>query len=183
MPSTSNLFFGFVFSLVARCAKTKGEVAFFCRSAFNATRMLFCPRSNGMCITMLLWSNKLKIFKSVILGISVYVVYMYALWGIGYNSMLVLPFIWFCCFYPNIHKSLSRLVQPQTTNRKPDSNFFKHALAYSFYIWGKRFICAVGASRSVMVSIAVGAFFPYDGGAAKRAWFRQKFFHARSVCQ
>jgi hypothetical protein len=34
-----------------------------------------------------------------------------------------------------------------------------------------------------MIGVAVGSFFPYDGSTAKRAWFRQKFFHARSVCQ
>lgn len=183
MPSTSKLFFRFIFLLVARCAKTKGKMAFFCRSASNATRMSFCPRSYSMCITMLLWSNKLKIIKSVILGIFVYVVYMHSFWSVSYNSMLVLPFIWLCCFYLNIHKPFSRFVQPQTTNSKPDSNFLEYAPAYSFYLRIKRFICTVGASGSVVVGIAVNAFFPYDRGVAKRTRFGQKFFHAPSVCQ
>ena len=183
MPSKSNLFSRFIFSLVARCAKTKGEVAFFCCAAFNATRVFFCPRSDSVRIAMFLWCNKLKIVQSVILGVSIYVMYMDPFWGVGYNAMLVFPFIWFCCFYLNIHKPFSRLVQPQTTNRNLDSNFFKNAPAHSFYLWSKRFICAIGASGSVVVGIAVGALFPYDGGAAKRAWFGQKFFHAPSVCQ
>jgi len=183
MPSTSNLFFRFIFSLVARCAEAKGKVSLFCCSACNAACVFFCPSGNRMRISMLLRSDKPKIFNLVVLSVFVYVVYMYAFWGVGHNAVLILPLVWLCCFHLNIHKPIARFVQSFTSNRKADTNFVQDLFANRFCLGSERFVRAIWASWRVVIGVAVGSFFPYDGSTAKRAWFRQKFFHARSVYQ
>lgn len=183
MPSTSSLLLGFIFSLVACCTKAKGKMSFFCRSTCNATRVFFCPSRNNVSRFVFLWSNKPKIFWSIILSVFVYVVYMNAFWGLGHDAVLVFPLVWFCCFYLNIYKSITSFMQPQTSNWKLNTDFVQDLLANCFCLWGKRFICTIRASWRVVVGVAVGSLFAYDGGATKRTWFRQKFFHVRSVCQ
>jgi len=183
MPSSSNLFFRFISSLVACCAEAKRKVSLFCCSACGAACVFFCPSGNYVRIPMLLRSNKPEIFNSIVLSVFVYVMYMYAFWGVGHNAMLIIPLVWLCCFYLNIHKSIARFVQSLASNRKADTNFVQDLLANRFYFRSERFVRAVWASWRVVIGVAVGSFFPYDGSTAKRTWFRQKFFHSHSVCQ
>lgn len=183
MPSTSSLFGRLVFSLVARCAEAKRKMAFFCCSAYNAAWVFFCPCSNSVRAAVLLRIDKQQVLNSVILCVFIYMMYVYAFWGVSHNSMFVLPFIWLCYFHLNVYKSFSRGMQSSAPNRKTDTNRIQNALTYRLNLWCKRFICAIRASWCVVVRIAVSAFFPYDRSTAKRAWFRQKFFHARIVCQ
>ena len=183
MPSTSNLFFRFIFSLAARCAKAKREVAFFCCPARNATCVFFCPSGDCVRVSMLLRGDKPKIFNPVVLSVFVYVMYVHTFWGVSYNSVFVLPLIWLCCFYLDVHKPVAGFMQSQTSDRKPDTDSIQNLFANCLYLWGECFVRAIWTSWRVVIGVAVRAFFPYDEGTAKRAKFGKKFFHARSVCQ
>ena len=176
MPSTSNLFFKFVFSLVARCAEAKGKVAFFGCSAVYAAGVFFGPLLKRMLFAVGGGSNHDKIFEPVILGVSVFVVYMKTFWRICYDSVLVRPAVWLCDFYANIHQSILGFVEFFCANWKRHSNFIQHLLSNGFCFRCKRFIGTVRTSRRIMVSVAVKPLFAYDLSVAKRAQFEWKFF-------
>lgn len=176
MPSNSNLFVQLVFSLVARSAKAKGEVPLFCRSAANATCMLFGPLLKRVLFAVLGWCNQKKVFKAVVLGVTVLMVNVYAFWRARYPAMLVLPTVWLRNFYANVDQTIAGFMQFFCAYRKRYSNLGQHLMPHSFGFWRERFVCAVRTSWRVVIGVAVQPFLAYDLGAAKRAKFEWKFF-------
>lgn len=176
MPSTSKLFLRLVLSLVARCAKAKGEVAFLGRSAVYAAYVFFGPLLERMFFAVGRWSDNDKVLKPVVLRVSVFVVYMQSFWRVCHDAVLIPPQVWFRNFYAHVNQPISGFVKFFCANRKQYSNFAQHLLSHSFGLWREGFVCAVRASWRVMVSVAVKPLFAYDLSVAKRAQFKQKFF-------
>lgn len=176
MPSSSNLFVQLVFSLVARSAKTKGEVPLFCCSAGNATGMFFGPLLERMLFAVLGWRDQKKVFKAVVLGVAVFMVNVHAFWRACYPAMLVLPLVWLSNFYANVNQSVLRLVQFFCTNGELHANLGQHGATRSLGGICKRFSGAVRASWCVVVSVAVRSLFAHNGRTTKRAEFEWKFF-------
>ena len=176
MPSTSKLFLRLVLSLVARCAKAKGEVAFLGRSAVYAAYVFFRPLLERMFFAVSRWSNYDKVFKPVILCVSVFVVHMQSFWCTCHDTVLILPQVWLRNFYAHVNQPIPGFVKFFCADRKQHSNFVQHLPSHSFGFWCEGFVCAVRASWRVMVSIAVKPLFAYDLSIAKRAQFERKFF-------
>lgn len=176
MPSTSNLFFRFVFSLVARCAKSKGEVAFLSCSAVYTAGVFFRPLLERVLFTMFGWCNQNKVLKAVVLGISVFMMHVHSFWCICYHAVLVFPTVRLCNFYANVEQPIAGFVKFFCADWQRYADFVQYLLSHSFGFWRKRFVGAVRATRSVMVGVAVKPLFAYDLSVAKWAKFERKFF-------
>jgi hypothetical protein len=176
MPSTSKLLLWLVFPLVARCAKAKGKVAFVCRSTVYATWVFFGPLLERMFFTVSSGGNYDKVLKPVILRVSVFVVYVQSFWRTCHDTVLILPLVGLRNFYAHIDQPISGFVKFFCANWQRHSDFVQHLPSRSFSFWREGFVCAVRASRRVVVSVAVRPLFAYDLSIAKRAQFERKFF-------
>lgn len=183
MPSTSNLFFRFISSLVARRAKSKGEVAFFSCTTTNTTHVLFGPLLKYVLFAVRGWSDNHKIFNSIILSISVFMVNVHSFWRVRYTAMLVLPLVRLGGFYAHVYKTVSGFVKAFASNGKHYAHLGKYALTHCFNFWCKCFVCAVRTAWSVVIRIAVGTLPTYNRCAAVWARFGNKFLHTPIVCQ
>ena len=127
--------------------------------------------------------NNHEIFNSIVCGVPVNVMNVFAFFCVCAYSVFVFPFIWLFCFYHDIYKSLRRLVQCFRANWELRANFIQNPTPSVNNVWTECFSCAVRTSRWVMICVAVSPFFTYDWCAAKRAWFGKKSFHADTICQ
>lgn len=176
MPSKSKLFFWLVFSLVARCAKAKREVALFCSSTGSTANVLSGPLLQCVLHSMRSRCDKRQIFNIVIKSISIFVMYVHTLGRVCYDSVLIFPFVWLCNFYAYIQQAVPRFVQSFSANRELFSYFRKNLLANVLCRFRECFSSALRATWCVVIGVAVKPFSPYDLRTAKRAKFKGKFF-------
>lgn len=176
MPSTSSLFFRFIFSLVARCAEAKGEVAFFGCSAGNTARVFFGPLLECVLLAMRSGCNQNKIFKTIVLSVSVFMVYVHAFWSLCYQAVFIFPVVWFRNFYANVDQSVLSPMQFFCANGELHANLGQHGATRSLGGICKRFSSAVRAPWCIVVGVAVRSLFAHNGRTTKRAEFEWKFF-------
>ena len=183
MPSSSILFFWWVLSLVARCAQSVRKVFFVLCTTLCATRKFARPLGNTVNFSMFFWGYQNKITQLVVLRVAVFMVYVYTFGRSSKNTVLVLPFVWFSNFYAYIHTTITCFMQTFAPHRKLNSDLRYNALFGCFDFICHCFICAGWATRSVVVGIAVNAFFPQNRGSAKWTWFSKKSFHGGIIYQ
>ena len=180
MPSS---FFKRVLTLVAGCTQPVGQMTFFNSATGNTLNKVSRPLGNQMLFAVFFWANKYKVTKTVILRISVYMMYVHALWCIGNNAMFIRPFVWLSDFYLYIRKALAGHMQTGATYGKFYPHLIQYALA-GFKNFGREGFMRTGrTTRRIGVGLAVSTLPTYNLGIAKWAKFEIKFFHARSVCQ
>ena len=169
MPSSSSLLLGFVSSLVARCAEPKGKMSFFRCSTSNTAHILFRPLLKCVLFAVCRRSNNNKVLNSVILSVSVFMVYVQSFWSICYNAMFVLPFVWLCNFYTYIDRTISCFTQFLCSDGKLHADSGKYGFFGFYNAFSERFVRTIRTSWCIAIRIAVIAFFTYDWRVAKRA--------------
>ncbi len=181
MPSS--LFSLWVYTLITRCTQTVGKMSFFLRSTLRTADKMTRPLGNTVRFSVFFWGYQNKIFQSVILSVSIFMMYMNTFWSSSKNPMLVFPFVWFGNFYSYVDTTITCFVKTFTSHGKLYPNLIYNSLLSCFDFIGHCFICTVWAARSVVIGIAVNAFFTDNRNIAKRTWFSKKSFHTHIVCQ
>jgi len=159
------------------------QVSFFGCPTNSAVSKFPCPLCKYMFGFVFLWGHKHKIFDAVVRSITVNMMHMFAGFGVCTYAVFVFPFAWLRRFYHNIHKSVRSSVQSSASYWELYANFIYDCLSRKKTFWCERFVRAIGATRRIVIGVAVSPFFAYDWRTAERARFGVKSFHVDTIYQ